>query len=119
MSTAPSPSSETEPSTPGFRGDPRAVLVFHFQRHLDLVADEADVADRADLDAGDADRRARLEPGDIVEDGLEAIALPEEPSSPLSRKISVAAMTRATTVTMPIFSSDQASERVRGMTFLL
>ena len=79
MSTALSPSSDTDPSVAVERSVIRGrMLLVDLERHVDLVADEVDRLDGADLDAGDAHRRSGLEPRHVGELRLQVVALPEE-----------------------------------------
>ena len=71
--------------------------------------------DLADLDAGDADHGAALQALDVGKLRLQLVPLPGEPALPPTAMMSITARPMATTATMPILSSDQASERVRGI----
>ena len=68
MSTALSPSSDTEPSRATESvGDPIAIDLVHLKDHFDLIAVEIHRVDVADIHAGQPHRRAGLEAGDIGE----------------------------------------------------
>jgi hypothetical protein len=68
------------------RRDASAVFVPDLHEHLDTLAGKRHVGNRADLDPRNPHRRARLQAGDVVEDGLHGIALPEEPAFAAEQK---------------------------------
>ena len=83
MSTAASPSSETEPSdATELARDARLHVLAQLHGDLDAVAagHEVQGVDGAHLQAGHADRRALLQAGDVIEDGLQPVLLPGKSS---------------------------------------
>ena len=83
---------------------------------LDLVAGEHDFLDAADLHAGNTDRGAGFRPATFG-NCLQRVALPEEPSAP-GGEDQRSGDDDGDDRQIPIFSSDQASERVRGMSIV-
>ena len=115
MSTAPTQQRDRAQRRARSGGHARPVLLATFDGDVDLLTEELDLGNRANLDAGDADRRARLEPGDVANITFNEYRCQKKPPADPSRKIMNIARARAMIDTMPIFNSDQASERVRGM----
>ena len=79
MSTAASPSSDTEPSVANdVSRDAQTILLQHLHHDLDTIAREFDAGHRPHLDAGNADWSTLLQARHVREHGLDRIPLPEK-----------------------------------------
>src|SRR3989442_13838245 len=116
MSTAASPSSETDPSAASERSVTRDRISFEscINTSTRSPMNSIPVTDPTSTPATRTGAPS-LRPGTLSNTVLSAYRCQKKPPSPLTMTISVAAITRAKTEIRPILSSDQARERVRGI----